>query len=116
MDDEHKKMKQVMQMSKVSMPFDDFEQRIMSQIEDLEKAKSRALLDRKYAIVFFLLGSVCGIILNNYCMNRMQMIKMTAAYRGYITIFFQVICVLLVCFFCLQLWKLIKLQQDKSCQ
>lgn len=40
MDNEHKKMKQIIQMSKVSMPFDDLEQRIMGRIEELEKAKN----------------------------------------------------------------------------
>jgi len=116
MDNEHKKMKQAMQMSKVSMPFDDFEQRIMGQIADLENAKSKARSDKKYAIIFFLLGSICGILLNNYWMNRLERIDMMAAYRNYIVIFSQIVFVVLICLFCLQLWKLIKIQQDKSYQ
>jgi uncharacterized protein YacL len=116
MDNEHKKMKQVMQMSKVSMPFDDFEQRIMEQIADLENAKSKAHSDKKYAIVFFLLGSICGMLLNSYWMNKLERIEMMAAYRNYISIFFQIVFVALICSFCLQLWKLIKMQQDKSYQ
>ncbi|MDF2478891.1 MAG: hypothetical protein K0S24_4374 [Sphingobacterium sp.] len=116
MDNEHKKMKQIIQMSKVSMPFDDLEQRIMGRIEELEKAKIKALSDKKYAIVFFLLGSICGIVLNSYYMNKIQMIEMAVAYHNYISIFFQLIFVILICFFCLQLWKLIKIQQHKSYQ
>jgi hypothetical protein len=45
-----------MQMSKIEMPFDDFEQRIMNSIAALEKDKEKALSNKKYAITFFLLG------------------------------------------------------------
>ncbi|MDR2270316.1 MAG: hypothetical protein LBF27_05355 [Sphingobacterium sp.] len=114
MDREHKKMKQVMQMSKVSMPFDDFEKRVMKQITDLEKAKSKALSDRKYAIVFFLLGSICGIILNNYFIDGIQLTQTMASYRNYFVIGSHIVFVVLTCFFCLQLWKLIKIQKDRS--
>ncbi|MCS4228246.1 hypothetical protein [Sphingobacterium sp. BIGb0165] len=116
MDNQHKKMKQAMQMSKVSMPFDDFEQRIMGQIADLENAKSKALSDKKYAIIFFLLGSICGILLNSYWMNRLERIEIMAAYHNYIAIFSQIVFVVLICSFCHQLWKLIKIQRDKSYQ
>ncbi|GAA4174880.1 MULTISPECIES: hypothetical protein [Sphingobacterium] len=116
MDNEHKKMKQIMQMSKVRMPFDDFEQRIMGQITDLENAKSKAHSDKKYAIIFFLLGSICGILLNNYWMNKLERIEIMVAYRNYIAIISQIIFVVLICSFCHQLWKLIKIQRDKSYQ
>ncbi|MEI2275018.1 hypothetical protein OHD16_23005 [Sphingobacterium sp. ML3W] len=116
MDNKHKKMKQAMQMSKVNMPFDDFEQRIMGQIADLENAKSKALSDRKYAIIFFLLGSICGILLNNYWMNRLEVMETMATYRNYTMILSQIVFVVLICSFCHQLWKLIKIQRDKSYQ
>lgn len=116
MDKENNKIKQALQMSRVNMPFEDFEQRVMRQISDLEKVKAKALSDRKYAILFFLLGSIFGIMLNNYFINRIQTLTTVVAYRNYALIFSQIIFVLLICFFCLQLWKLIKIQKEKSYQ
>lgn len=114
MDHMDDKLKKVMQMSKMEMPFEDFEQRMMKRIEGLESARVKALADKKYAIVFFLLGSICGIFLNNYMMRRIQVFDIAVVYRNYLVIGSQLLCALLICFFCLQLWRLIKIQQHSN--
>jgi len=113
MDKEQEKLKKIMQMSKIAMPFDDFEQRIMARIEAMEKAKEKALSDKKYAITFFLLGTICGMILNNYLMAKIQVANMGVDFKNYLAICCQLSFAVLICFFCLQLWRLINMQQHK---
>ncbi len=116
MDKQQEKFRRVMQMSKIEMPFDDFEQRIMGSILALEKDKEKALSNKKYAITFFLLGTVCGILLNNYLMAKIEVADITPDLKNYSAIACQISFALLICFFCLQLWRLINMQQKKNYQ
>ncbi|MDQ1152245.1 hypothetical protein [Sphingobacterium zeae] len=113
MDKQQEKFRRVMQMSKIEMPFDDFEQRVMGSILALEKDKKKALLNKKYAITFFLLGTICGMMLNNYLMAKIQVADIAPDLKNYSTIGCQLSFALLICFFCLQLWQLIYMQQKK---
>lgn len=113
---EHEKFKKVMQMSKVELPFDAFEQRVMGGIAALEKDKEKALSNKKYAIAFFLLGTVCGMMLNNYLMAKIQVADITSDLKNYSAIGCQLSFAVLICFFCLQLWRLINMQQKKHDQ
>ncbi|WP_312187655.1 hypothetical protein [Sphingobacterium sp.] len=114
MDKEQEKFKRVMRMSKIELPFEDFEQRVMQRIVRVEKAKMGALSNKKCAIAFFLLGTICGMILNNYLLAKIQVIDIAADYKNYIGIFCQLVFAVLICFFCLQLWRLIAIQRYKS--
>ncbi|OJZ02238.1 hypothetical protein [Sphingobacterium sp. 40-24] len=116
MDKQQEKFRKVMQMSKIEMPFDDFEQRIMDSIVALEKDKEKALSNKKYAITFFLLGTVCGILLNNYLMAKIEVADITTDLKNYSAIACQISFALLICFFCLQLWRLINMQQKRHYQ
>lgn len=116
MDKEQEKFKKVMQMSKIEMPFDDFEKRIMSGIVALEKDKEKALSNKKYAITCFLLGTVCGILLNNYLMAKIEVADISSDLKNYSAIGCQLSFAVLICFFCLQLWRLINMQQKKHYQ
>ncbi|MDR3009211.1 MAG: hypothetical protein LBV59_14840 [Sphingobacterium sp.] len=116
MDKEQEKFKKAMQMSKIELPFDDFEQRIMDGIAALEKEKEKALSNKKYAITFFLLGTVCGMMLNNYLMAKIQVADIASDLKNYSAIGCQLSFAVLICFFCLQLWRLINMQQKKHYQ
>ncbi|WP_293879609.1 MULTISPECIES: hypothetical protein [unclassified Sphingobacterium] len=113
MDKQHEKFSKVMQMSKVEVPFGDFEQRIMGSIAALEKNREKALSNKKYAITFFLLGTVCGIMLNNYLMAKIELADINPNIKNYSGIACQISFAVLICFFCLQLWQLIYMQQKK---
>ena len=116
MDKEQEKFKKVMQMSKIEMPFDDFEQRIMNGIAALEKEKEKALSNKKYAITFFLLGTVCGMMFNNYLMAKIQVADIAPDLKNYSAIGGQLSFAVLICFFCLQLWRLINMQKKRHYQ
>ena len=113
MDKQQEKFKKTMQMSKIEMPFDDFEQRVMGSIVALKKDKEKALSNKKYAITFFLLGTVCGMMLNNYLMAKIQVADIAPDLKNYSAIGCQLSFAVLICFFCLQLWQLIYMQQKK---
>ncbi len=97
MDKQQEKFRRVMQMSKIEMPFDDFEQRIMGSILALEKDKEKALS-------------------NNYLMAKIEVADITPDLKNYSAIACQISFALLICFFCLQLWRLINMQQKKHYQ
>lgn len=49
------KLREMMKMAKVEMPFADFEERLMSRIEKVEREKAAVAKTRKYALLCFAL-------------------------------------------------------------
>ncbi|WP_282637645.1 hypothetical protein [Sphingobacterium thalpophilum] len=114
MDKQEEKFRQLMQMGKVEMPFDDFESHLMARIKDLDTVKAQAKKNKKYAILFFLLGTVFGIILNNYLMGKVQVADITSAYKNYLIIGCQLLFAILICFFCQQFWRFLAIYQNND--
>ena len=116
MDKEQERFKKIMQMRKIEIQFDDIEQRNMNRSHSLEKDKDKALSNKKYAITFFLLGTVCGMMFNNYLMAKIQVADIAPDLKNYSAIGGQLSFAVLICFFCLQLWRLINMQQKRHYQ
>ncbi len=62
--DQHKLVSELMQHSKLTMPFSDFEDTLMKRIEVESKLQTVLQKDRKWALFFFVTGTFLGLVLN----------------------------------------------------
>lgn len=62
-------LSELMQKSRLEMPFSDFEETVMLRIEKLSFQEETVLRDRKLSFIFFMLGTCLGLILNFILQN-----------------------------------------------
>ncbi|MEM9675847.1 MAG: hypothetical protein AAF992_24870 [Bacteroidota bacterium] len=103
---EDEKFRQMMQKSKLTMPFQDFEDRIMQKIEDSTQAKSAVLKDIRISLLFFILGTGYGIAISLFLPEILSGIVGIPVEK--VLLVFRVTFVLLVLFLFERLLKLLK--------
>lgn len=57
-------LSQLMQNAKLQIPFSDFEETVMHRIQEEKKRAQAGMGDRKISFVFFVLGSLFGLVIN----------------------------------------------------
>ena len=65
-------LSQLMQKSKLEMPFGDFEETVMQRIHSEAKQYDLLLHDRKLSFLFFVLGTGFGLVIN-FILQRSQL-------------------------------------------
>lgn len=100
--------------SKLELPFDDFESRMMMQIVDFEKAKVQMRQSKKMALLFFLIGTVFGMLLNYGIGSLLSTYGLSEASLDKISFFSQLIYVVLIVLFSDKLWKLFKMSRESD--
>ena len=99
-------IKEIMKMAKLEMPFDDFDAKVMADIEKIEAEKESISKSRKYALIFFAAGTFFGICLN-YLVTELIFPKIIdIQLRNYLGLFSQIIYVILIVLFSDKILKL----------
>ncbi|MFD2554647.1 hypothetical protein [Sphingobacterium tabacisoli] len=108
------KLYDLLKNSKLELPFDDFESRMMQQIVDFEKAKVQMHQSKKMALLFFLIGTVFGMLLNYGLGLALASYGLPQASLDKISFFSQLIYVILIVLFSDKLWKLFKMTRESG--
>lgn len=113
---EHKddKLRDMMQMAKIELPFDDFENAVMMRIEKLEHEKSAVAKTKRYALIFFASGTLFGLGLNYLLTDLLYSISLNTAMKNTLLLISQIIYVLLIVLFCDKALKLFKMRRKPS--
>lgn len=110
--EEHKdKLKDFMELSKMEIPFDDFDSKVMARIEKIEAEKVSINRTRKYALFSFAFGAIIGIGFTLLLTEFLETKITDPSLKNYITIFSQMIYVFL---FVILSDKILKLMQMKK--
>ncbi len=104
---QHKIVSELMQQSKLTMPFSDFEDHLMKRIEVESKLQPALHKDRKWALFFFVTGTLLGLLLNTILENiqsGIAGISKTSLQLGFQMIFVLLFLIQLEKFFPFQHW------------
>lgn len=105
-------LQKLMNMSKMEMPFDDFEEKVMAQIAELEASRTLALQHKKYALIFFVLGALFGLGLNYMLEMAIDLVEMKSTLRNVLALGCQMFYVILIVVFSDKLWRLRRLLKE----
>jgi len=106
------KLREMMKMAKVEMPFADFEERLMSRIEKVEREKAAVAKTRKYALLCFVLGTLFGMGFNYLLADFVKTsVSASEAVKSNLLLFSQLVYVLLIVLFSDKIWRLMKLRK-----
>jgi hypothetical protein len=111
MENKDELMKTVMQNSKLTMPFSDFESRVMQTIEQDEKKAVAVLEDRKRGIYFFLAGMLFGLGLNYLLSKSWSDLQLNFPQQENALLASQIIYAIFILFFIERLVKLYQLNR-----
>jgi uncharacterized protein YacL len=114
MEHKHDKLKDIMRMAKVEVPFDDFEDAVMMRIEKVEQEKSAVAKTKKYALLFFTLGTLFGLGLNYLLTDLLSSIILNPALKNTLLLLSQILYVFLIVLFCDKVLKLISARRNAS--
>lgn len=106
------KLYDLLKKSKLELPFADFEERMMVQILKHEKAKQQMTLNKKMAVLFFLIGTIFGMVLNYGIAVLLESYNLSEDFMDKVSFFSQLIYVVLIVLFSDKLWKLFKINQN----
>lgn len=111
---EHKdpQLHKLMNESKMEMPFDDFEDKVMAQITELETRRDLALKHRKYALIFFVLGSLFGLGLNYMLEMAIDLATIQSGLKNVLSLGCQMLYVILIVVFSDKLWRLRRILKE----
>lgn len=104
------KLKDLMKISKVELPFADFEEKMMRRIEKVEQEKRVIDKSRKYALLFFLLGTLFGMAAN-YLLTYFIIANelLSESLKNNVTLFSQLMYVVLIVLFSDKMLRLMRL-------
>ena len=106
------KLKEIMGMAKVEMPFGDFEDKLMMRIEQAEQEKVSLKKTKRYALVFFVFGTLFGMGLNYLLADFVQTsVEASKIFKNNILLLSQMIYVVLIVLFSDKMLRLIKLRK-----
>jgi len=108
------KFKDLMKLSKVELPFNDFEENLMFKIEMAEKSQSIIKKSHSNALIFFALGTLFGMG-SNYIFSK-YLVNLTGnpSNLEFIQTLSLIVYVPLIVLFCLKLIELYKLHRPRQ--
>lgn len=106
------KLKDLMKMGKVELPFADFEEKMMRRIEKAEQERLAIDKSRKYALLFFLLGTLFGMA-GNYLLADFVIASesLSESLKNNVALFSQLIYVVLIVLFSDKMLRLMRLRR-----
>ncbi|GHE23371.1 hypothetical protein [Sphingobacterium griseoflavum] len=112
---EHKdpQLRKLMKLSKMELPFSDFEDHIMAEVEKIEAGREEALKHRKLALIFFITGSLFGLILNYMVDLAMSHVHLQQGAKNLLSLCSQLCYVILIVLLSDRLWRLRQLLKRK---
>lgn len=107
------KFKELMKLSKVEIPFDDFEENIMSKIALAEKNQAALRKTHRNALIFFVLGTLFGMASNYIFAQYLNGLIVLAPNQEIIQLISLIIYVPLIVLFSLKLLELLKYHKSR---
>lgn len=109
---EHKdELYTLLKSSKLEMPFADFEDKVMENILHYERSKEEMTKSKKMAILFFLIGTVFGMMFNYVASLFLMSYGLSQSLQDKLSFLSQMIYVILIVLFSDKLWKLFKISK-----
>lgn len=110
---EHKdKLYSLLKRSKLEMPFADFEDQVMNNVLHYERSKEAMTKSKRMAILFFLIGTVFGMMLNYIGSLFVASYGVSESLQEKLSFFSQLVYVILILLFSDKLWKLFKISKN----
>lgn len=111
---EHKdELYSLLKSSKLEMPFADFEEQAMNNILNYERSKEEMTKSKKMAILFFLIGTVFGMMLNYVGSLFVASYGLSENLQDKLSFFSQLVYVILILLFSDKLWKFFKISKNR---
>ena len=110
MEENKDKFSKIMSMSKLEVPFTDFDSKVMAEIQKIEINKQSISKTRKYALLSFIFGALFGLGMNYLFMEIINANVSNNSLRNYLMIFSQMIYVTILV---LLIDKILKLKRLK---
>ncbi len=112
---EHKdpQLQKLMNMSKVELPFADFEDKVMAAVNAMEARRELALRHKKYALIFFVLGSLFGLGLNYMVDMAIDLADLQPKLKNVLSLCCQMLYVILIVVFSDKLWRLRRVLKER---
>lgn len=107
-------LRNIMKMAKIEMPFSDFEERLMLDIEKIEINKKSLSKTKAYALIFFIAGIVFGFGLNYLLTDLMSSAGLSTAVKNVLLLLSQIMYVLLIVLFSDKIYALVRLMKKKK--
>ncbi len=101
-------LNELMPLSKVKIPVDNFEDRVMSHIKLIEAKKAGVYKTKLYSIIFFLAALIFGFMLTHWLTHIMVASNISATFKQLLQLFSQIIYVALIVVFSNKIFALIK--------
>lgn len=113
---EHKddQFKDMMKMSKVEIPFGDFEDRLMADIRKTELTRQSVMKTKKHALIFFIGGTIFGFGLNYLLTDMLATANISATMKSSLLMLSQLVYVLLIVLFSDKIHSLVKVSKEKK--
>ncbi|WKK59815.1 hypothetical protein [Sphingobacterium sp. BN32] len=106
MEAKEEQIKEWMKSSMVKLPFQDFEDSVMKKIAEAEEQRSRMESSKKYALIFFAVGSLFGMASNYLIADFVEKSNLNLQIKSNIQLISMLIYVVLILLFSDKLWKL----------
>ena len=106
MEAKEEQIKEWMKSSTVKLPFQDFEDSVMNKIAEAEEQKARMDSSRKYALIFFAIGSLFGMASNYLIADFVEKSNLDVQLKSNIQLVSMLVYVVLILLFSDKLWKL----------
>ncbi|GAA4138152.1 hypothetical protein GCM10022216_15030 [Sphingobacterium kyonggiense] len=114
MDNQENKIKQIMKMAEVKMPFQDFDEQVLSKIQAIEEAQQRATQSRKYSLISFAFGAIFGIAFNYLVSKALEESVSDIQVKTAIQFASQFIYIIFIIILCHKILRLRELQRTKK--
>ncbi|WDF70069.1 hypothetical protein PQ465_06740 [Sphingobacterium oryzagri] len=107
---EHKdeRLNELMKLAKRDLPFDDFEDRVMANIEKIAEERETLYNYKRYSLLFFILGTLFGLALNYLLAESIEFLQVSEGFRRMLELGTQLVYVLLIVLFSDRLLRLLK--------
>ncbi|MDM1049819.1 MULTISPECIES: hypothetical protein [Sphingobacterium] len=106
MEAKEEQIKEWMKSSTVKLPFQDFEDSVMNKIAEAEEQRARMDSSRKYALIFFAIGSLFGMASNYLIADFVEKSKLDVQLKSNIQLVSMLVYVVLILLFSDKIWKL----------
>ncbi|MVZ66739.1 hypothetical protein GQF61_12830 [Sphingobacterium sp. DK4209] len=113
MEPNENQIKDWMKSAMVKVPFEDFDDQVMRKVEQAEAQKLRMQASRKYAMIFFSIGTLFGMATNYLLAEFVAGSDLSASLKSNVQLASLLFYVVLIILFSDRLWKLRQLQKLK---
>ena len=114
MEDSEEDFRLLMKLTKEELPAEDFEDRVMNEIEDLQHVLEEINKTRKYALIFFVLAALSGMVMNFLFAETISAFNWDNEVKDNIQLVTHLIYVVLIVVLSEKVWSLFKFFMEEK--